>query len=389
MHICLIGPSYPFRGGLAHHTTLLYLHLKKTHRVTFYAFKRQYPHWLFPGKTDRDPSGHPLRAIGVENILDSINPLTWWDVCRRIKEEKPDLVIIPWWTSFWALQFWTIVTLLKRFSSARILFVCHNVLDHESHAFSRLCARAVLSKGDHFFVHSESDARHLREILPSVQVTHAFHPLYDVFSDGAPSRAEAKTRLGLNGETILCFGFVRRYKGLDNLVDAMPLILQRRKITLLVVGEFWEPKQNFTRRLKDLAIEDAVTVVDRYVPNEEVGLYFSAADLVVLPYVSGTGSGVLQLAYGLERPVVATRVGSLPQTVEDGRTGYLVDPGDPTALADAIVRFFEEGKGTEFADNIRRIKGNFSWERIVALIEETVSKEGPFTRRETSPCTPL
>jgi glycosyltransferase involved in cell wall biosynthesis len=383
MRICLIGPSYPFRGGIAHHTTLLYQHLRKRHQVSFYAFKRQYPSLFFPGRTDRDVSKKPLRENGAEHILDSINPISWWGVYRRVKREAPDLVIIPWWTLFWTIQFWTVASLIKRFTSAKILFICHNVVDHEHHLFGKRCARAVLSKGDYFFVHSENDAIRLREVLSrAADITHAFHPLYDFFDHGPISKTEARTRLGLEGDTILYFGFVRSYKGVDHLLAAMPLILRRRKVTLLIAGEFWEGREAFAEKIKNLGIEDAVRVVDRYIPNEEVGLYFSAGDLVVLPYVSGTGSGVIQIANALEKPVVATRIGSLAEMVEDGKTGYLVNPGDPKALAAAVIRFFEEEKEAEFVQNIRRAKRKFSWEQIVSLIEQSTMNGNSHIRQE-------
>jgi len=391
MRVCLIGPSHPFRGGIAHHTTLLYHHLQNRHEVSFYAFKRQYPRWFFPGRTDRDVSKKPLREDGAQHILDSINPITWWAVYRRIKKEAPDLVIIPWWSSFWTIQFWTIATLVKRFSSAKVLFICHNVVDHEHRVFSKRCARAVLRKGDHFFVHSENDARRLREVLsPAAHITHVFHPLYDFFDHGPISKTEARTRLGLEGDTILCFGFVRSYKGVDHLLAAMPLILRSRKVTLLIVGEFWEGREAFAEEITNLGVWDAVRVVDKYIPNEEVGLYFSACDLVILPYVSGTGSGVIQIAYGLEKPVVATRIGSLGEVVEDGKTGYLVNPGDPRALADAVIRFFEEQKESEFVENIRHAKERFSWERLVTLIDtETAGAKANCEETPTSPAVPL
>jgi glycosyltransferase involved in cell wall biosynthesis len=368
MRICLIGPSYPFRGGLAHYTTLLYRHLRKRHQVSFYAFKRQYPKWLFPGKTDRDTSEAPLQESEVQNILDSINPLTWLYTCRQITQNSPELVIMPWWTSFWTPHFWIITTLIKRFSSAKILFICHNVVDHEAHIFSRICSRIALRNGDYFIVHSQSDGKRLSTLMPSALITHAFHPLYDFFSSRMLAPTEAKAKLGLHGETILFFGFIRSYKGLEDLLHALPLILRHRRITLLIVGEFWEGKKAAVELIQALNIEEAVQVIDRYVPNEEVGLYFSAADLVVLPYVSGTGSGIVQIAYGLERPVVATRVGSLPEVVEDGRTGYLVNPRDPKALADAVIRFFVEDKKNEFVKNIQCMKARFSWEHLVDTI---------------------
>ena len=382
MRICLIGPSHPFRGGITHHTTLLYHHLRKKHQVSFFAFKRQYPRWFFPGRTDRDVSKMPLREDGAQHILDSINPITWWEVYRRVKREAPDLVIIPWWTSFWTIQFWTIATLVKRFSSAKILFICHNVVDHEHHVFAKRCARAVLSKGDHFFVHSENDARRLKQLLPTAETTHAFHPIYDFFKNGTLSKTEARSRLGLEGDSILFFGFIRPYKGVDHLLTAMPLILKQKRVTLLIVGEFWDGREAFAKKIRNLGLEDAVRVVDKYIPNEEVGLYFSAANLVVLPYVSGTGSGVIQIANALEKPVVATRIGSLAEVVEDGKTGYLVNPGDSKALAAAVIRFFEEEKEAEFVQNIRRAKRKFSWEQIVSLIEQSTMNGNSHIRQE-------
>jgi glycosyltransferase involved in cell wall biosynthesis len=389
MHICLIGPSYPFRGGLAHYTTLLYRHLCGRHQVAFYTFKRQYPRWLFPGRTDKDTSAAPLREGTAQYVLDSLNPLTWLSVCRRIKQDRPELVIIPWWTSFWTPQLWTIATIVKRSSSAKILFICHNIVDHEALFFSRICSRAVLRKGNHFLVHSQNDGERLRGLVRSAPITHAFHPLYSFFNDGLHSSSAAKAKLGVQGEVILFFGFIRPYKGLQHLLQAMSLVLTHRQVILLVVGEFWAGKEAYAQQIQALKIGHAVKVVDQYVPNEEVGLYFSAADLVVLPYVSGTGSGIVQIAYGLDKPVVATRVGSLPEVVDDSRTGYLVNPGDPCALADAILRFFVEGKAVEFIENIKRRKGQFSWERMVEVIEQVASDSRPRTNFGESSCAPL
>ena len=146
MKISLIGPTYPFRGGISHYTTLLYRHLKKRHEVHFFAFKRQYPKWLFPGETDKDSSSSPIWEDGVENILDSLNPITWFNVFLRTKRVNPELVIFPWWVSFWTPQFWTIAALVKIFTQAKILFICHNVVEHESKTIDKICTRFVLKK---------------------------------------------------------------------------------------------------------------------------------------------------------------------------------------------------------------------------------------------------
>ena len=369
MRITLIGPTYPFRGGIAHHTTLLYRHLRVRHEVNFFTFRRQYPSWLFPGRTDRDPSERPLLAPGVEALVDSMNPATWLGVARRIARLRPGLVILPWWSSFWTPHFLTMASLIRRIPGARLLAICHNVVDHEEGRFSRMCARAVLRKMDDCLVHSVADEARLRRLVPAARVTRAFHPLYEFVRPTLLGKVEARAKLGLTGDTILFFGFVRPYKGLGDLLLAMPRIVQRHPVTLLVAGEFWGGSDAFRRQVRELSLERAVRCVDRYVPNEEIALYFSAADLVVLPYVSGTASGVVQMAYGLDKPVVATTVGALADIVEDGRTGYLTPPGQPAALADAIVRFFEEDKEAEFVANIRQYKQSFAWERLVEIIE--------------------
>jgi glycosyltransferase involved in cell wall biosynthesis len=369
LRINLIGPTHPFRGGIAHHTTLLYRYLSARHDVTFFAFRRQYPRWLFPGLTDRDTSEQPLLAPGVERVIDSLNPATWVDVARRIRRARPRLVILPWWSSFWTPQFLTIATLVRRTPGVRLLAICHNVVDHEKRRYGPLCARAVLGKMDDCLVHSAADEARLRALVPSSRVTCAFHPLYEFARPSLIDKAGARARLGLEGDTILFFGFVRPYKGLDDLLRALPQIQRRRPVTLVVAGEFWGGSETFRRQVSELGLEQAVRIVDRYIPNEEVGLYFSAADLVVLPYVAGTASGVVQTAYGLDKPVVATSVGALADVVEDGRTGYIVPPGQPAALAAAIARFYEQGMETEFVENIRRYKQRFTWERLVEIIE--------------------
>jgi len=369
VRISLVGPSHPFRGGIAHHTTLLFHHLRTRHDVDFFAFRRQYPRWLFPGRTDRDTSAQPLVAPGVERRVDSLNPMTWLGVARRIARVRPNLVIFPWWSSFWTPHFLTMARLLRRTQGVRLLAICHNVIDHEESRLGRFCARTVLRTMDDCLVHSVADQARLRALVPGARVTLGFHPLYEFVRPAALTKAEARAKLELEGDTILFFGFVRPYKGLGDLLEAMPRIRRRRPVTLLVAGEFWGGSEAFRRRVQELGLQQAVRCVDRYLPNEEVGLYFAAADLVVLPYVSGTASGVVQMAYGLDKPVVATTVGALADVVEDGRTGYLTAPGQPAALADAVLRFFDDAREAEFVANIRRYKQRFAWDRLVDIIE--------------------
>jgi glycosyltransferase involved in cell wall biosynthesis len=364
----MIGPSYPFRGGIAHYTTLLYRALKARHNVKFYSFRRQYPQWLYPGRTDRDPSGFAIAEPGTEPLLDSLNPATWWRTAARIVADRPDLLILPWWVSYWTPQFWTIVRRVRRATAARVLFICHNVVQHESRRWDRLCAKAVLKNGDSFLVHSEEDLANLKRMLPDARVKKVFHPTYEVFNHRRITKAEAQKRLGVSGRVLLFFGNVRPYKGLKYLLDAMPALARRLDANLLVAGEFWHDKDEYLRQVRELGIERNVTFVDRYIPNEEVDLYFGAADVVVLPYVTATQSGIVQIAYGFDKPVIVTNVGGLPDVVEHGTTGFIVERENVHALAEATVSFYEDGCAERFRTEIAARKDKFGWEALVEAI---------------------
>jgi len=387
VRISIVGPSYPFRGGIAQCTTLLYRHLRDRHTVSFYSFKRQYPAWLFPGKTDKDTSENLTAEPGTEHLLDSLNPSSWLRVANRIRKDQAELVIIPWWNSFWTPQFLTIALLVRWLTNARIMFVCHNIFEHEARFFTRFCSKTVLKQGDLFVVHSSEEFDRLKQFIPEDRISLGFLAQNDLFDGTAWDRIQARERLGVTGDVLLFFGFLRPYKGLEVLLKAMPSILRKRPVTLMIVGEAWGGADDVDDRAGELGIRPQIVRVDRYVPNEEVGLYFSAADLVVLPYLSGTGSGVIPSAYVFNTPVVATRVGSMPDAVTEGRTGFLVPPGDPAALANAVLRFFEEGRAAEFRRNIERGKYAFSWRRFTDLIENAAKKSpekgttGPATAR--------
>ena len=369
MKIYLIGPTHPFRGGLSHHTTLLYRHLQKRHETFFFAFKRQYPKFLFPGKTDIDPSQTYIQEEGVQRILDSMNPISWFKVARKIIKSDPDLVIIPWWVSFWAPQFWTISLLVKIFANSKILFVCHNVVEHESKWIDKLLTRFVLKNGDFFIVYAGEEQQNLLTILPEARVKKSFHPTYDVFNTGGFNSDKIRKKYGIEDKVILFFGFVREYKGLKYLIRALPKVLSEITVTLLIVGEFWKDKDEYLYLIDNLGIKENIIIIDDYIPNEEVGFYFSAADLVVQPYTSATGSGIVQMAFEFNKPVIATMVGCLPEMVENGKTGYLVHPRSSQELAIAIVKYFRENNAEQFKKNIEQQRHKFSWDRMVDDIE--------------------
>jgi glycosyltransferase involved in cell wall biosynthesis len=371
MRYVLIGPTYPYRGGISHYTTLLYQHLGAAHEVKLYSFKRQYPARLFPGRTDRDPSHSPLRA-DCKYLLDPSNPLTWLETFRRIKGDRPDALIFQWWVPYWAPAFASIAGLVRRFTATRVMFICHNVFPHERSVIDRALVRLALTQGQFFIVQSEKDLHDLKRLLPGVPVRRTVHPIYEALALGGTMTAEeAKRELSLKGKVLLFFGFVREYKGLKYLLRAMPQVMGRMDVHLLIVGEFWDDKSSYLNLIGELGIAQAVTIVDRYIPNEELGLYFSAADVVVLPYVDATQSGVTQLAYGFEKPVITTLVGGIPEVVKNGETGLIVPPKDSEALGEAIVRYFEEDLSARFTPNIRaQVQGGaFSWKGLVGLIE--------------------
>ena len=370
MKIDLIGPSYPFRGGLSHYTTLLFKNLKKKHRTNFYSFKRQYPKFLFPGKTDKDYSDLTLKDDDTQPMLDSMNPFTWIRVACKIIKDKPDIIIIPWWVVFWAPHFLTIIIILKLFSNTKILFICHNVVEHESGLLKKLLSKMVLARGDFFIVHSNEEKERLKNLIGNRNIKETFHPTYKEFNSEEITKEKAKENIGIDDErVILFFGFVREYKGLKYLLKAMPNVLKAVKVKLLIAGEFWDDKQNYIDLISKLDINANVKIIDEYIPNEEIPSYFYASDIVILPYTSVTGSGLVQLAYGFNKPVVVSNIGALSQIVIDKKTGFLVKPEDSQGIADSIIDYYHNYNEDEVAENIRKENYRFSWDLLINKIE--------------------
>ena len=370
MKIDLIGPSYPFRGGLSHYTTLLFKNLKKKHRTNFYSFKRQYPKFLFPGKTDKDYSDFTLKDDETQPVLDSMNPFAWIKTAYKIIKDKPDITIIPWWVVFWAPHFLTIILILKLFSNTKILFICHNVVEHESGLVKKLLSKMVLTKGDFFIVHSNEEKERLKNLIGDRNIKETFHPTYKEFNSEEITKQKAKENIGIDDEkVILFFGFVREYKGLKYLLEAMPNVLKSVKVKLLIAGEFWDDKQNYIDLISKLDINANVKIIDEYIPNEEIPFYFFASDIVILPYTSVTGSGLVQLAYGFNKPVVVSNIGALSQIVIDKKTGFLVEPEDPQGIADSIIDYYHNYNEDEVAENIRKENYRFSWDLLINKIE--------------------
>ncbi len=361
--IAIVGPVYPYKGGIAHYTGLLCKNLREQFETQMISFRVQYPKILFR-KEQKDFENNSFEVQGTKYILHTANPFNWGKCAREILAGKPDLVIFQWWHPYFAPCY---RGLLRRLKGVKTLFICHNVFPHERFPMDRALTKMVLKKGDFFITHSKTDAADLRSIRRDAAVCEAVHPTYDAFQFQNLTQREARQKLGLGEQeqVLLFFGFVREYKGLKHLIAALPEVAKRLpKVHLLIVGDFGKDKQEYLDLIAQHKAEQYLSIYDGYTPDQEVEQYFAASDLVVLPYESATQSGIVQIAYGFERPVVATNVGGLPDVVLHEKTGYLVPPRDPKALAEAVVRFFEEQKAEEFAGNIRREAARYSWDRM-------------------------
>jgi len=368
MKIVIVGTASPLRGAMAQLNAILGWHLSKRHAVEIVSFKRQYPKLLFPGKTQIDPS-KPLFQVPTTPLIDSINPLTWIKAARYIRSRQPNLAIFRYWLPFFAPCFGVISFLVRRDKKTNVLFICDNIVPHERRFADVSLTRFAFHFVDYFIVQSRSVESDLRQFVPNAQYAFVPHPIYNVFGDALP-KEEARKRLGLVDErTILFFGYVRRYKGLHLLLEAMPQILKHIPLKLLVVGEFYDAEETYRNKIQKLGLANHVTVNSQYIPNDEVALYFSACDVVVLPYISATQSGIVQIAYHFDKPVIATNVGGLAEVVIDNETGLIVPPLDPAKLSESIVRFYKEEKESTFVKNVKREKTKYSWGHMVEAIE--------------------
>lgn len=368
MKIVIVGTAYPLRGGIAHYNALLYKHLLEHHSVDIVTFTRQYPSIFFPGKTQDEKGGHES-AVPTEPLVDSINPWTWYTTAKAIARKKPDLVLFKYWMPFFAPCFGTIARLVKRWTGAKVLFICDNVIPHERRVGDTALTRYAFAAVDSFIVQSGAVEKELKEFYPQARYELVPHPVYEIFGTLMP-KEKARQELGLRDErVILFFGYIRRYKGLHILLDAMPAILKSVNVKLLVVGEFYDDEQKYRRQIEEKKLGDHVLVHSDYVPNEEVSRYFSASDIVVLPYVSATQSGIVQIAYQFDKPVIATDVGGLAEVVLNERTGFIVKPEAPEEVANAVIRFYKEGREPEFVRNVSEEKKKYSWNNLVRAIE--------------------
>lgn len=381
MKIALVGPAYPYRGGIAHHTNMLFATLiAQGHDVDAITFTRQYPKLLYPGKTQEEVGdAGDATAIPSERMIDSINPITWWRTGRVLRRRRYDLVIFRWWLPFFGLAFGTMARLAGGGPGGRVMVILDNLFPHEKRPGDRFLTRFFFRHCTMAIAQSTAVLQQLESAFPHIPHVMLPHPVYENFGETI-DRTTARAELGIAApDVLLFFGFIRRYKGLDRLLDAMPAILRRLPDAhLLVVGEFFEDREPYMEQIRASGAADHVTIHDAYVPNEDVARWFSAADLLVLPYHSATNSGIVQIGYNFALPAVVTDVGSLSEVVLDGRTGFVLKDALPESIADAVERAFAGDTLARFSANIIEERARYSWKAfargLIAFAESVLAR---------------
>ena len=373
--IVILSPAHPLRGGIASSTERLATELQdQGFEVVIYSFTLQYPGFLFPGRTQYtdDP---PPEGLTIRSRINSVNPFNWLSTGRELGRLLPDLVIVRYWLPFLAPSLGTICRLIRRNGHTRVIAIADNVVPHETRPGDAALTRYFTGAVDGFVILSRSVAEDVRRFAPGKPFEYVPHPVFDNYGPKT-DRGSAISHLKLppGGRYLLFFGFIRKYKGLDLLLHALAHgRLRKIRPHLLVAGEFYDDAARYDELVRELGLEEQVSFYPDFIPADEVKYFFAAADLVVQPYRSATQSGISQLAYHFERPMLVTRVGGLPEIVEHGKTGY-VTAVDADAVAEAIADFYECDREAEMTAGVVASKSRFSWSNLVEGLK-TVFRE--------------
>ena len=373
MKIVIISAAFPLRGGIAHSAGLLYKELKKENDVEVITFSRQYPKLFFPGTSQTEVEDQS-NIIPTNVILDSINPFNWLKVSRLIISSNPDLVIFKHWMPFFAPCYGFIAKKLKK-KKIKLLAVCHNIIPHEKRTGDIILSKYFLRKMDYFVLLSDQVKRDLETIIKQSKNKVLPLPIFSIFGETV-SKESARKKLKLtDGKIILFFGFIRDYKGLDTLIESLAIVKKKMDVTLIVAGEFYSDEQKYISLIEKLNLQTSVIIKKDFIPTMDVKYYFSAADVVVLPYKSATQSGIVQVAVNFEKPVIATNVGGLSEVIENGKSGFIVEKENPDKFANAIIRFYDENRENEFSANMKSLKEKYSWQNFVKGIFELIKSK--------------
>jgi len=359
--IIIIGPTYPYRGGNSLYVSFVYEILSKEFDVKIFNYKLLYPSFLFPGKTQFDTS-NKVKQIPSERIVNSLNPFNWIKVASKINSEKPDLIIFDWWHPYFAFCHFFISSFINKKLKRKILFITENYISHEGHFLERTLTRVGLQNAKFFVALSQKVEDELKINFPEKKIFRSELPIYDHLTGNKDDIKILKKNFSIKDvdKVILFFGYVRKYKGLDILIEALSLLKnQFDTLKLLIAGEFYDDKKFYTDLIDKLNLQDRIILRDEYIPNEKVKDYFLVSDVVILPYRSATQSGILNLAYGFRKPVIVTKVGGLSEFVIDESTGLIVEEAKAELIAEAIGKYFRSAGKIDFNKNISEfIKSN-------------------------------
>lgn len=376
MKIIIVGTAHPYRGGLAAFNERLALQFQKEgHDVEVCTFTLQYPKMLFPGKTQYTDDPAP-EGLTIYRRINSVNPFNWCRVGRELRKKNADLVVFAYWMSFMAPAFGTIARKITagKTSETKCVGLIHNMIPHEPNVLDKLFPKYFVNAMDGFTALSQSVVKDIEHFDNHARPkSWAPHPIYDHYG-AQMAKAEARRQLQLEegGKYVLFFGFIRDYKGLDLLIDAMAdPRLHDMDVRLLVAGEFYGDAKPYLDRIEARGIGDRIVLHNDYIADSQVGLYFCAADIVAQPYKTATQSGVTQVAFHYEKPMLVTNVGGLPEIVPDGKIGYVVEV-NAQAIADALVRYYAEGHEAEFTEGVREEKKKYAWSRMTEAVLSVV-----------------
>lgn len=373
MRIAYLSTFYPYRGGIAQFNAALYNEFAKNHEIKAFTFTRQYPELLFPGKTQYADAKDSAEDVKAVRVLDTVNPLTYGKTARAILDFKPDMMITKYWMPYFSPSLGAVAKKLKKRGVVNIS-ILDNVIPHEQKFYDKVLTRYFVNNNHGFVAMSRNVADDLLTFVPKANYILHPHPMFD-FGQKV-SKEEAKTKIGLNPneQYMLFFGFIRRYKGLDLLLEAMAdARIKNKKLKLVVAGEYYEDGSFYENKIKELGLQDSVAMHTNYIPSEMVRYYFSAADMVVQPYRSATQSGVTQIAYHFDKPMLVTDVGGLSEIVPNGKIGYVVKP-EVVSIAAAINDFYENKREAEFVANTQTEKKRFQWDSFATAIEGLYTK---------------
>ncbi|MCC8089144.1 MAG: glycosyltransferase [Rikenellaceae bacterium] len=376
-NITLLGPAYPYRGGLAAFIETLAAKFRDQGKnVNIYTFTLQYPSVLFPGKSQFSESDAP-EGLTITRLVNSINPFNWIRTGMVIKRDRPDILIMKYWLPLMAPCFGTISRIARSNGHTKVIVQLDNVVPHEKRLFDTLLTKYFIGSCDGFIYMSGQVREDLEKFDKTKPSEFAPHPIYDLYGERVDKKDACKfLNINPDAEYCLFFGFIRDYKGLDILIDAWKLLKDKgftKDKKLIVAGEYYGDKEKYRTQINRSGLESDIILFDRFIKDEEVKYYFSAASLLVQPYKTATQSGVTQIAYHFGLPMVVTDVGGLAELIPDGKVGYVTKP-DPRYIAEYIEKYFSLNKEEEFRKNIESEKKRFSWENMTGKIESLYGK---------------